>query len=106
MEAQNKEQIVNDIKKVHKTEWEDEANRFLRCGWILLSVYDGEYYLGQINKFICPVCNSEIDYNKMKLDNRGSQWHEIDCPVCGKYNIPRGIEIDEYFVDKKVKPKK
>lgn len=71
----------------------------LRCNWILLEVKDGKFVLGQIEKFTCPKCGSEIDYEYVHI----SSWeglHIVNCPQCGKEKIPYGLTIDQYFVDR------
>jgi len=71
----------------------------LRCGWILLEVKEGRFTLGQVDRFVCPRCDSEIDYDKVRL----STWeglHMIECPGCGTYKIPHGITLDQFFVDR------
>lgn len=90
---------ITNVSLIHTTHDQHQANMLLRCRWILLEVKDGKYVLGQVEKFTCPKCGSEIDYGKVKI----SAWeglHIIDCPLCGREKIPHGITLDQYFVDR------
>ncbi|MBI4691501.1 MAG: hypothetical protein HY754_14720 [Nitrospirae bacterium] len=90
---------ITRVKRIYTTCNQHQANMLLRCRWILLEVRGGKFVLGQVEKFICPKCESEIDYHNVYL----SSWeglHLVDCPKCGRENIPHGLTIDQYFVDK------
>lgn len=89
---------VSRVKRLHRTRREQLANELLRCGWILLGMKDGSFILGQMAKLVCPRCQSDIDYDQVKIDDDG--WHKIGCPNCGESGLPRGVGLDEYFVDK------
>lgn len=93
--------LIYLVKKIYRTELETEVNSMLRCGWILLYAGDNNYVVGQLNLMVCPVCNNEIEYHKFTPHGVGSRLPEVDCPACGKYTLPRGMELDEFFVDKK-----
>lgn len=90
---------ITGVKRIHTTCNQHQANMLLRCKWILLEARDGKFVLGQVEKFVCPKCDSEIDY----LGVRISSWeglHMIDCPQCGREKIPSGLTLDQYFVDR------
>lgn len=93
--------LIYQVKKIYKTELEAEVNNLLRCKWILLHACDESYVMGQVNKMICPTCNNEIDYHHFTPHSITSRLAEVDCHDCGKYTLPRGMELDEFFVDKK-----
>ena len=92
------DEIISRVKRIHRTRREHLANELLRCGWILLGMKDGSFILGQTERLVCPRCRSEIDYDRVKIDDDG--WHKIGCSTCGETNLPRGVSLDEYFVDK------
>jgi len=88
------------VRKIYTTCDYHQANMLLRCNWVLLEVKDSRYILGQIEKFQCPRCSSEINYEDVHI----SSWeglHIVECPQCGEDKIPYGITLDEYFVDRK-----
>jgi Zn ribbon nucleic-acid-binding protein len=90
---------ITKVKRIFTTFDLHQANILLRCNWILLEIKDGKYVLGQIDKFRCPKCNTEIDYDKVNISN----WeglHIIECSGCGKEKIPYGVTLDQYFIDK------
>ena len=90
---------ITGVRKIHTTTDQHQANMLLRCNWILLDVKDGTFVLGQVEKFVCPQCESEIEYDGIRL----SSWeglHIINCPRCGEHKIPYGLTLDQYFVDK------
>lgn len=90
---------ITNVRKIYATVDQHQANMLLRCSWILLEVKDGKYVLGQVERFRCPKCDSEIDYGGVNL----STWeglHIINCPRCGKEKIPYGLTLDQYFVDR------
>lgn len=90
---------ITKVKKIYTTVDQHQANMLLRCNWVLLEVHGGKYILGQTEKFKCPKCDSEIDYDSVTL----STWeglHIINCPQCGREKIPYGLTIDQYFTDR------
>ena len=90
---------ITKVKKIYTAVDRHQANMLLRCNWLLLEVKDGKYVLGQVEKFRCPKCNTEIDFDKIHI----SSWeglHIINCRQCGEDKIPYGLTIDQYFVDK------
>ncbi|UCG77225.1 MAG: hypothetical protein JSV21_06415 [Nitrospirota bacterium] len=87
------------VRKIYSTADQHQANMLLRCNWVLLEVHEGRFVLGQTEKFVCPKCDSEIEYDRVNI----SSWeglHIIDCHTCGKEKIPYGLTIDQYFMDK------
>jgi len=89
---------LTNVKRIHTTCDYHQANMLLRCNWVLLEVKDGRYILGQVVKFQCPKCDSELDFDRVHI----SSWeglHIVDCPECGEHKIPYGLTLDEYFVD-------
>lgn len=91
-------ELISQVKRIHRTWREQMANELLRCGWILLGMKDGSFILGQLARLVCPRCQSEIDYDRVKIDDDG--WHKLGCSNCGESNLPIGVSLDEYFVDK------
>ena len=90
---------ITNVKRIYTTCDQHQANMLLRCQWILLDVREGRFVLGQTEKFVCPRCDSEIDYHDVTI----SSWeglHIVNCPLCGREKIPYGVTIDQYFVDR------
>lgn len=96
-------ELISQVKRIHRTRREQMANELLRCGWILLGMKDGSFILGQLARLVCPRCQSEIDYDRVRIDDDG--WHKIGCSNCGESNLPSGVSLDEYFVDQITKDK-